>query len=191
MAANKRDDIMKAALVLFAERGYDGTTVPMIADRAQVGAGTIYRYFENKESLVNALFQQCVAEFSDTLKLDLIYSASHMREQFHIIFQQLIKFAGYNLHALLFINSHSSAYYLDEQSKMVFNKFLGIFRRIIEDGKEKGIIKNMETDALIVIVYGAFVLLYNLIKTEVIIESPKLLNDVEQSCWDAIRIIES
>jgi transposase len=32
---------------LFAERGYDGTTIPMIAEKANVGAGTIYRYFEN------------------------------------------------------------------------------------------------------------------------------------------------
>ena len=43
MAKNKRDDIMEAALILFAERGYDGTTVPMIAEKAKVGAGTIYR----------------------------------------------------------------------------------------------------------------------------------------------------
>ena len=60
MAQNKRDDILNAAMELFGELGYDGTTVPMIAERAKVGAGTIYRYFENKESLVNILFQDCV-----------------------------------------------------------------------------------------------------------------------------------
>ena len=42
----------------FAERGYDGTTIPMIAEKAKVGAGTIYRYFENKEALVNSLFSK-------------------------------------------------------------------------------------------------------------------------------------
>ena len=67
MAQNKRDDILNAAMELFGELGYDGTTVPMIAERAKVGAGTIYRYFENKESLVNILFQDCVKEFSKTL----------------------------------------------------------------------------------------------------------------------------
>jgi len=67
LAHNKRDDILQAALELFAERQYDGTTVPMIADKAQVGAGTIYRYFESKEVLVNELFQDCVKDLSDRL----------------------------------------------------------------------------------------------------------------------------
>ena len=52
----KREAILDAALSLFAERGYHGTSVPSIAKRAGVGAGTLYRYFENKEKLVNALF---------------------------------------------------------------------------------------------------------------------------------------
>ena len=30
---------------LFAERGYDGTTIPMIAEKAKVGAGTILSLF--------------------------------------------------------------------------------------------------------------------------------------------------
>ena len=45
MAQNKRDDILNAAMELFGELGYDGTTVPMIAERAKVGAGTILSIF--------------------------------------------------------------------------------------------------------------------------------------------------
>ncbi|MEC2439513.1 helix-turn-helix domain containing protein, partial [Bacillus cereus] len=52
MAKNKQEDIFDAAMQLFAELGYDGTTIPMIAENAKVGAGTSYRYFENKEALV-------------------------------------------------------------------------------------------------------------------------------------------
>ena len=49
---------MAAALELFVERGFYGTAVPEIAERAGVGAGTIYRYFESKEALVNALYRE-------------------------------------------------------------------------------------------------------------------------------------
>jgi AcrR family transcriptional regulator len=42
---DKREAILGAALELFAERGFHGTAVPQIADKAGVGAGTIYRYF--------------------------------------------------------------------------------------------------------------------------------------------------
>jgi AcrR family transcriptional regulator len=56
-------------LDLFAERGFYGTAVPLIAERAGVGAGTIYRYFDNKEALVNALYQKWKAElFHATLE---------------------------------------------------------------------------------------------------------------------------
>ena len=55
---DKREAIMAAALELFVERGFYGTAVPEIAERAGVGAGTIYRYFESKEALVNALYRE-------------------------------------------------------------------------------------------------------------------------------------
>ncbi len=49
---------MKASLTLFTDRGFDATTIPMIAAQADVGTGTIYRYFDSKETLVNVLYQE-------------------------------------------------------------------------------------------------------------------------------------
>ena len=53
---DKRDEIVRAALELIAEHGFHGAPMAMIADRAGVGAGTIYRYFENKDVLINELY---------------------------------------------------------------------------------------------------------------------------------------
>ncbi|MCW7461137.1 helix-turn-helix domain-containing protein [Leptospira limi] len=53
---NKSEEILSAALELFTAKGFDGTAVPLIAERANVAAGTIYRYFASKEELVNSLF---------------------------------------------------------------------------------------------------------------------------------------
>ena len=61
---DKREAITAAALELFVERGFYGTAVPEIADLAGVGAGTIYRYFESKEALVNAIYREQKAVFS-------------------------------------------------------------------------------------------------------------------------------
>ena len=47
---DKREAVLGAALELFVERGFHGTTVPEIAERAGVGAGTIYRHFASKEA---------------------------------------------------------------------------------------------------------------------------------------------
>jgi len=54
---DKRRIILDAALQAFAERGYHGTAVPEVAAAAGVGTGTLYRYFEHKEALVNEVYR--------------------------------------------------------------------------------------------------------------------------------------
>jgi AcrR family transcriptional regulator len=48
---SKRDEILAAAQALFAEYGYAGTTMRMIAERAGVAFGLVSHYFGNKEKL--------------------------------------------------------------------------------------------------------------------------------------------
>ena len=47
----RRKAILDAAIQVFAELGYRGTDVQMIADRAGIGKGTVYRNYETKEGL--------------------------------------------------------------------------------------------------------------------------------------------
>jgi AcrR family transcriptional regulator len=47
-----RDTISKVALELFAERGYEQTTIAEIADAAEVSPRTIFAYFPTKEDIV-------------------------------------------------------------------------------------------------------------------------------------------
>jgi AcrR family transcriptional regulator len=56
--SDKREDIVKASLELIAEQGFHGAPMAMIAKRAGVGAGTIYRYFENKDVLITELYRE-------------------------------------------------------------------------------------------------------------------------------------
>lgn len=49
-----RDEIVKAAYELFAERGYDEVTVADIAERAEVGRTTFFRYFGDKQEVMFA-----------------------------------------------------------------------------------------------------------------------------------------
>jgi AcrR family transcriptional regulator len=51
-AATTREAILDAAYALFAERGYDATRMEEIAERAEVGTSTLYRYFPTKDELV-------------------------------------------------------------------------------------------------------------------------------------------
>ena len=50
-----RSDILAAALAVFAEKGFEGGTIQMIAERAGISVGTVYNFFGSKESLFRAL----------------------------------------------------------------------------------------------------------------------------------------
>jgi AcrR family transcriptional regulator len=45
---------MDAAIAVFRERGYEGTTIPAIAERVGIAQGTLYNYFPSKEKLMFA-----------------------------------------------------------------------------------------------------------------------------------------
>ena len=53
----KRGRLLEAAAKVFSERGFKRTTMAEVARRADVGKGTVYEYFESKESLFLALFR--------------------------------------------------------------------------------------------------------------------------------------
>lgn len=189
MKENKREQILKAALSLFAERGYDATTVPMIVEKAEVGAGTIYRYFENMEALVNTLFQESLNHFMEWVERDYPYDSSDVKSQYDHILNQMIRFSKDNVDTLLFIYTHSHARYLTEASRIAFNEFLHFFREIMERGKAAGVIKPLPSTALIGIVYGAFMGLIKVIRDREVEETPELMEGLKESCWNAIRII--
>lgn len=51
----KQEKILNAALELFAEEGYRSTSTSKVAKRAGVSEGLIFRHFENKEGLLEAI----------------------------------------------------------------------------------------------------------------------------------------
>lgn len=54
--------ILRTAIDLFLERGYDGTTMRAIAQRAGVALGSAYYYFRSKEELIQGFYHQTHVE---------------------------------------------------------------------------------------------------------------------------------
>ena len=61
-----RAKLLNAALELFALRGYAATSVDAIADAANVSAGLLYHHFDGKAALLNAIFEQSLADVQAT-----------------------------------------------------------------------------------------------------------------------------
>ena len=56
-SAGRREAILVAALDEFSTRGFDATRIDDVAKRADVGKGTVYLYFKDKESLFQELIR--------------------------------------------------------------------------------------------------------------------------------------
>src|SRR5689334_19321003 len=54
-APTRRDELLRIAGALFAQRGFKNTTVRDIADAAGILSGSLYHHFESKESMVDEL----------------------------------------------------------------------------------------------------------------------------------------
>ena len=63
----KRTQIMQVALELLIEQGFHGTSVQMIASRAGVATGSLYRYFHGKEELIRQLYRMSLEMMVDKL----------------------------------------------------------------------------------------------------------------------------
>ena len=57
------NDIVAAAAALFAERGFDGTSMNAIAKAAGLTIGSIYQYFPSREAIVDAVAQYYIDAF--------------------------------------------------------------------------------------------------------------------------------
>ncbi|HEY3226334.1 MAG TPA: TetR/AcrR family transcriptional regulator [Planctomycetota bacterium] len=60
--AERREQIVVAAMRCFAERGFEGTTTRMVARAAGVSEGLIFRHFPTKRSLYRAIIARRIAE---------------------------------------------------------------------------------------------------------------------------------
>ena len=65
-AAERKDDVLDAAMVEFAERGYEGTSTEDIARRAGISQPYLFRLFGTKKELFVATVSRC---FRETLEL--------------------------------------------------------------------------------------------------------------------------
>lgn len=57
-----REALIRAARVVMAEKGVDAATMHEIAEKADVGAGTVYNYFKSKDELAIVVLEQMIED---------------------------------------------------------------------------------------------------------------------------------
>lgn len=182
----KTDAILKAALELFVERGFHGTPVPLVAERAGVGAGTIYRAFESKEALVNALYQRWKQRIASEIVSDFP-AGKPPREQFRIIWERMAAFALAHPRELSFLELHHHGSYLDKNSLAIEHGIIEFGVEMVRRAQAAQAIKKADPLLLMELINGAFLGIFRASVEGRLKLTKELFMIAEQCCWEAIR----
>lgn len=189
MKPDKRDEILRAALELIAEYGFHGAPMAMIAVRAGVGAGTIYRYFENKDVLINELYR----ELEDKIREYILpgYSTERpIRERFvHLntkLFRFFIEFPLQFRYLEQFHNSPYGAAYRRD-------KILGesdekdVFMKLFEDGLAQQVMKDLPILILFCLSFGPLITSMRDHILGFISLDDIMIERITEACWDGVK----
>lgn len=160
---DKRSAILRASLSVFAEGGVNGVPMPVVAEMAGVGTGTIYRYFESKDVLVNELFREEKLALSKRL-YSVMDASMSPKDQFAVVWQRMVDFAREAPDSFRFMELQDHRPYLDGASRALERKILAPVIAHYRSMQKKGVYrKDIRPEVLMALVWGAFV---NLIKAE-------------------------
>ena len=67
LEASRRSEILRAAIEVFAGKGYHGCRIADVAKHAGVAYGLVYHYFKNKEELLESVFQASFGRFAKAI----------------------------------------------------------------------------------------------------------------------------
>ncbi len=184
---SKAEAILSAALELFAERGFHGTTVPEVAKRARVGAGTVYRYFVSKEQIVNALYQYWKGEYGRALMSDVRFNVTP-KALFYDLWRRMGSFALKYPKVLTFLELHHHGDYLDEKSRRTQEQLLVPIRGWVHDAQKRGALKaDCSPEVLMALVYGAFNGLVRAAFNGYLEMTPRVMAAAADCAWNAVK----
>lgn len=125
----KKARIIKAAAQVFADRGFSGTVMADIADRAGIGKGTLYEYFDSKEDLFFAVFEWFTQETEAAAKVSISALGGSVSERLAVLSESVMQ-------SWLEMKDHFTLvmeFWAASASSQMKQRFKGYFRQAYED----------------------------------------------------------
>jgi len=150
----KAASIIDASLDLFARHGFEGTSIPMITRAAKSGPGTIYRRFEHKEGLLNAVYRHTKARMLTSAFRFTDLEAPY-KSQFYEVCSRLLDWAHANPAAYLFLEHHFHAPYLDDVTRDFDGHVGRLMVAVYSDPMDNEIIKRVPIPMAVGFILGS------------------------------------
>jgi len=135
----KRQRILRAAIVVFASKGYFAARMADVAQEAQVADGTLYLYFEGKQHLLLSIFDDVLSRFIDRTRHE-IEKLDDPIEKLRVLIRLHLETLGRDrpLAHVLQIETRQSRRFLQLVTRGKLGEYLSVLREIIEEGQEVG-----------------------------------------------------
>ena len=145
----KKDQILEAALQVFAKKGFAKATINEIAAASGIGKGTVYEYFSNKEEIVDQSFGFFIRHFEIGFQEILIQPVPGREKIVRIldVFISAIDSHSLDLMELMFdywsegIKNRESRGLLFNEMNRFYRSYREIFADIIIEGMQDGSFK--------------------------------------------------
>ena len=153
----KRDAILRAAIDVFAERGFFNAQVADVARAAGVAAGTVYLYFKSKDDLLVSIFDRSMREglaAGRAAVADLHDPRERLRR---LARAHLARLGGdRNLAVVFQVELRQSTKFMERFSSTLLRDYLGLIREAIADGQRAGLFRgDIKPTAAAKMLFGA------------------------------------
>lgn len=185
----KRDEIVRAALELIAEHGFHGAPMAMIAEKAGVGAGTIYRYFENKDVLISELYCNLEERIFPAI-LEGCELEKPIRERFLHLGAALLRYFINNPLDFRYLEQfHNSPYGVEHRRDKILGKKEGcdVFRSLFENGVSQQAIKDLPLVILFALSFGPILAVARDHILGFVSLDNAMIGRTVEACWDGIK----
>ncbi|HEU5110856.1 MAG TPA: TetR/AcrR family transcriptional regulator [Micromonosporaceae bacterium] len=178
-----REGILDAALAAFTEHTFGSTSIAVVAQRAGVAVGSIYRHFPSKEALGNAVYQRWKGAKLARLRRDVDLDEP-TRVAYGQVWRSLTGFAAEHPDAFAFLEYQQHEEYLDETSHALSAEVIGLAAEVLTRGQRAGEVRDADIDLLLALAYGALVGLTRAMRDGLPAERAAV---AEEAVWDLLR----
>lgn len=182
----KKIAILQAALELLCEHGFHGTPISIIAQRAGVGAGTIYRYFENKEQLINELFTSIKKRVIKAMLSGYREEGSY-KERFKHLWMNLINYCIAHPKEFQFVEQYRYAPFMSNVTREESFIILAPIMSFFIESKRAGEMKDLPLYTIVSLLYGPIVSLSKLHIDHNQTLTKDRIDQAAEACWDAVK----
>jgi AcrR family transcriptional regulator len=183
---DKRAAILNAALSLITSNGFHGTSMKMIAEKAEIATGTIYVHFADKEEMIINLYEEIGQEINAIIS-ELLRNDDTFHQKFISIWTAILKLYIVDPRKPEFISQYAYSPYITTTQGKSDNKLFEPIVSFFEEAKKADIIKNMPFEALIALSHSPIASFVRMAKYEKIQLTDLEVKNYSQACWDAIK----